>query len=331
MPAEKADRLRSSRLYGGVGRTVARMLRKHGADPQVESVPVMAAPAALPGRTQPSDPELQSAVQSIRRLSWYHTIDLGNGLVTPGMTDHRPFVDLYQLPESLDGLRCLDVGSLDGFWAFEMERRGAAEVVATDVAAWDQWDMRAESGGLMPTDQTMGDCFQLAHRLLRSIVRRETCSVYELSAERFGKFDLVLISDVLAHLRDPELALERVFGVTRGEVLIAEVYSPALEVFGDARLLEFKGGPAPSAWWVPNTNALKEMIVAAGFDAAQELARFVWPARGVNSDGVAVVNRAAKVILRAKAGQPGTGDQAPRTAGTSQEMAPALSHAGSSR
>src|SRR3546814_5901121 len=79
------------------------------------------------GGISPMDqPSIRSQVD---RLPWYHTIDLGNGVVTPGEYDHRPAVRHVPLPDRLDGLRCLDVGTHDGFWAFEMERRGAAEVV----------------------------------------------------------------------------------------------------------------------------------------------------------------------------------------------------------
>src|SRR5262245_18806240 len=53
-------------------------------------------------------------------IDWYHTIDLGNGVVTPGFLDHRAQVQLYGLPESLKGMRCLDAATCDGFWAFEM-------------------------------------------------------------------------------------------------------------------------------------------------------------------------------------------------------------------
>ena len=71
----------------------------------------------------------------MQTLGWYHTIELGDGVVTEGIFDHRPVVDRYMIPADLCGMRCLDVGTMDGFWAFEMERRGAAEVVAADLAA----------------------------------------------------------------------------------------------------------------------------------------------------------------------------------------------------
>ena len=48
---------------------------------------------------------------------WYHTLDLGEGVLTQGMFDLRPYVDRYGLPE-VSGKRVLDVGTFDGFWAF---------------------------------------------------------------------------------------------------------------------------------------------------------------------------------------------------------------------
>ena len=71
--------------------------------------------------------------ERIHGQRWYHTIDLGNGQVTPGWFDMRPYVKHYGLPERMDGMRVLDCGTWDGFWAFELERRGAAEVVAIDL------------------------------------------------------------------------------------------------------------------------------------------------------------------------------------------------------
>ncbi|MFL5826940.1 MAG: hypothetical protein ACJ76V_10495, partial [Thermoleophilaceae bacterium] len=65
-------------------------------------------------------------------IGWYHTMELAPGHVTPGFVDTRGIVESYGLPERMDGMRALDVGTWDGFWAFEMERRGA-EVVALDL------------------------------------------------------------------------------------------------------------------------------------------------------------------------------------------------------
>lgn len=70
---------------------------------------------------------------------WYHTIEVAPGVTTPGWFDLRPIVDKLPWPD-VRGKRCLDLGTYDGFLAFEMERRGAREVVAADVADHEQWD-----------------------------------------------------------------------------------------------------------------------------------------------------------------------------------------------
>ena len=71
---------------------------------------------------------------------WYHTIDLPDGTATPGWFDTRVSPGEVDWPRSLRGGRALDVGTFDGFWAFELERRGAAEVIALDVDDPDQLD-----------------------------------------------------------------------------------------------------------------------------------------------------------------------------------------------
>src|SRR6266542_4227201 len=81
--------------------------------------------------------ELRDAVAS--RPVWYHTLELAPGLVTPGWFDLRPIVQLMPWPD-VRGKRCLDVGTYDGFLAFEMERRGAAEVLAVDIDDHSKWD-----------------------------------------------------------------------------------------------------------------------------------------------------------------------------------------------
>src|SRR5688500_19621934 len=83
--------------------------------------------------------------ERVQRHSWYHTIDLGDGLVTPGWFDTRPTTSKVPIPASLAGKRCLDVGTWDGFWAFELEKRGADEVVAIDILDEERWDWPPET------------------------------------------------------------------------------------------------------------------------------------------------------------------------------------------
>src|SRR5215218_3167860 len=60
---------------------------------------------------------------------WYHTVDLGGGVVTPGDYDFRDQLPAFGFPDDMTGMRVLDVGSATGYFAFEFARRGA-EVVS---------------------------------------------------------------------------------------------------------------------------------------------------------------------------------------------------------
>jgi hypothetical protein len=137
------------------------------------------------------DPALADRVAA---LDWYHSIDLGDGLVTPGWFDLRGSAAKVPLPERLDGMRCLDVGTWDGFWAFELERRGAAEVVAVDIldpARWD-WPPReritGHGGGLamLQAVKGAGEAFDVAREALGSRVERRDLSVYDLDPVDLG-------------------------------------------------------------------------------------------------------------------------------------------------
>ena len=70
-----------------------------------------------------------------KRAPWYHSIDLGLGVTTPGRSYDSIWEKIRLVRRNIDykQKRVLDIASYDGMWAFEAERLGAAEVVATDV------------------------------------------------------------------------------------------------------------------------------------------------------------------------------------------------------
>jgi tRNA (mo5U34)-methyltransferase len=181
---------------------------------------------------------------------WWHSIDLGNGFVTPGaipLAEMQANFAYLQLPADLTGLRVLDIGCWDGYYSFECERRGA------DVVAVDGW---------------RPDGFFLAHEALQSRVQFHELSVYELSRARLGHFDIVLFLGVLYHLRHPLLALERVCEMTHDFALIEthvidnarDVNFPALEFYEWDEL----GGQYDN-WCGPNTSGLLALTRSAGF------------------------------------------------------------------
>ncbi len=214
----------------------------------------------------------------VARYPWYHTLELGAGIVTEGIFDHRPAVHRYMLPADLSGLRCLDVGTMDGFWAFEMERRGAAEVVAADVAAVDDldWPPRWRARVKPTLDETKDARFRLAHDALGSRVRRIERSVYDLDPE-LGEFDLVFCGDMLVHLKDPITALERLRSVCRGSAIVC---NPVKRFpFGSRRPLAQFDGIGEFRWWLLSEASIERMLLAVGFARVQVGKRFRLPAR----------------------------------------------------
>jgi tRNA (mo5U34)-methyltransferase len=221
-------------------------------------------------------PEARAIAERVGEIEWYHAIELPHGVVTPGRVDHRRQVDLYGLPDDMRGMRVLDVATFDGFWAFEMERRGA-EVVAIDIASWGQADIPLRWRERMTPDEDAptGAGFRLAKELLRSNVERRELSVYDLTPKEVGAFDVVVVSDLLLHLRDPQRALENVYTVTRegGVAVVAEPYSPDLEGFKDVSLSQFIGYEK-FVWSIPSIATLKARLDLAGFEPVEEVSRF---------------------------------------------------------
>ena len=75
--------------------------------------------------------------QEVEKIEWWHKIDLGNGIITPGKVNTFEKLKRIGLPDDLTGKSVLDIGAWDGFYSFEAERRGASRVVAIDWVAWN--------------------------------------------------------------------------------------------------------------------------------------------------------------------------------------------------
>lgn len=119
--------------------------------------------------------------------NWYHVIDLGNGLRTPGMEINVPSQQkVLEAIRSIDlqGARVLDIGCRDGLYCFEMERLGAAEVIGID------------------NDISPG-AVELLIPALESKVQMRQMNLLDLTPETFGLFDVILFAGVLYHLRYP--------------------------------------------------------------------------------------------------------------------------------
>jgi tRNA (mo5U34)-methyltransferase len=206
--------------------------------------------------------------EEVAAVTWYHTIELPQGVVTAGEYDLRPTLAKVPFPESLSGQRCLDVGTHDGFWAFEMERRGGS-VVAIDLEDPTQldWPVPVPSidEGMQQFLAERRRAFRLAHQALDSKVERMDLSVYNLSVDAVGTFDFAFIGTLLHHLRDPVLALTAIRRVVTGRLLICAVFSASKTLlYPRTPLVELVDVHEPF-WNYPNIAGLKRQITSGGW------------------------------------------------------------------
>lgn len=216
---------------------------------------------------------------------WYHTIDLGDGLVTPGAYDFRSQWPAFGFPDSMAGMRVLDVGSATGFFAFEFERRGA-EVVSVELPSLAAWDMlSAERDEVIreliawhkvdTAEQAyvrhLDGPFRFCQSVLASRVKRCYSSIYDLTLANLGgeRFDLIFAGDVLLHLFSPLQALDVLAGLCRGALVVTidaafpgPAHLPLLAFMGDHR-----------AWWNASVGCVEAMLKRLGFSAVSVAGR----------------------------------------------------------
>jgi len=197
----------------------------------------------------------------VDEISWFHRIDLGHGIVTPGSDDTPAKLEALRLP-ALAGKSVLDIGANNGFFSFAAERAGASRVMAVDAPAWGDAPWGSKDG------------FNLAHETLDSHVEDHHSDLYDLTVESVGVFDVVLLLGVLYHLEDPLLALKRVAALTN-ELLVVETLvdmtwtkRPAAAFYPTTEL-----GGDETNWWGPNPAAVLSLLKAAGFRDARMVGR----------------------------------------------------------
>ena len=232
---------------------------------------------------------------------WYHTIDLGDGLVTPGMYDYRATLAAFRFPETMRGMKVLDIGSATGFFAFEFERRGA-RVVSVELPSLDSLDrfpgqtteqVVSKIGRMIESCRPEGIApapsysaaelyvallegpFQFCKRRLHSNVERCYSTVYELTSEKLGGagFDFVFVGDVLVHTLYPLRALAALAPLCKGTLILSQLMpeNPA-----EAAML-YVGGESPTeddvSWWLPNKPCMEQMLKKLGFQTVAEVGR----------------------------------------------------------
>lgn len=188
---------------------------------------------------------------------WYSPIDFGQGVVTGGWNKQRRFSRrkrLLQIPEDLSGKRLLDIGSWDGYWALEFERRGA------DVVCLDNWD-----------DPSF-EQFTFVKRYFDCKWEHRRLDVQTLDENVAGEFDVVFFAGVLYHLRYPLDVLERIRRVTK-DLLILETVGMIPFIHESFPMMAFFPGDDEAVasgrdWGISGAATvawLREALLSAGF------------------------------------------------------------------
>lgn len=242
--------------------------------------------------------QLEAMVKSVP--FWFHSIDLGQGVITPG--DHQTGAkSAAHLAEELAKLRLpdlrgksvLDIGAWDGFYSFEAERRGARRVVALDHYVWScdlpehikHWSECMARNAIPEPFHTMPYWrpaelpgkrgFDTAHKALDSKVEAVVADFMDADLGALGAFDVVFYLGVLYHMEDPLRALKRVAAVTR-EVAVIETEAVLLPAYEHMAVCEFFESNElfgdVSNWWSPNLKALGGLCRAAGFKRVEVVA-----------------------------------------------------------
>jgi SAM-dependent methyltransferase len=230
------------------------------------------------------DPQRRKVLKEIKRLKpWFYSFDLGAGLKTPLLYDWlalahetRFAMILPELDAVFSGrwseVTCLDTGCNEGYFGFEIARRGAKAVVGFDARGPNIEKAEFVNRHLGVPNMTfhVGD-------------------VTALTPESYGAFNLTLCLGLLYHLENPIDVLRRLRAVTtelcvidtqvlKPSPAVAAIWGPKVEETEDViGLLE-----EPKCDWnplastkrmslVPNRSALFTMLRHVGFTDVRQL------------------------------------------------------------
>jgi SAM-dependent methyltransferase len=208
-------------------------------------------------------------------MFFYQAIDLPGIGAVPGAWDHRGSENVYLAHTDFEGLTALDVGPANGFWSFEMERRGA-KVTAIELGPDDDWDAVPHGGkpakglgaNLKANVEAHHKDFWICHAANNSAVKVVHGTAYA-TPTLIDHVDVALMGNILQHLRDPFLAIERVASVVKRRIIISEsiwVEDPGL--LEQARIQLIPRGSTPlvnHSWYQVSPVFVGEVLLILGF------------------------------------------------------------------
>jgi tRNA (mo5U34)-methyltransferase len=141
---------------------------------------------------------------------WFYEFDLGplgrtESLLPPDVKPiHltrlemvRAAIRLHFSPERLREIRCLDVGCHEGYYSVAAAQLGVRDVLGLDIR-----------------EESLQRARFVANSLGLPGVRFEHCNAEDVSAAKFGEFELTFFLGLLYHVENPMLCLRNIADVT---------------------------------------------------------------------------------------------------------------------
>lgn len=283
LPEQQQARAASPRpeLVEALGRVVV-----HEQPASAEAPQEIADTAIRHPMPEPTGSLLAAPVRRVERVEdcyFYHTMDIPELGLVGGRWDLRGVEQTYLGSVPLAGRSVFEIGTASGHLAFWMERQGAS-VTAFDVDDHHDWDLVPFSGLDLEEERRnrksiirlINNSWWFAREKLRSSARCVYGTVYELGGIT-EKFDIVVLSSLLLHLRDPFLALQLATALSRDTVVVTEVdeqgYVASDPPVDRSRRLRFvpradRRAPIDGWWFVPPQTTV-EFLNILGFASTQ--------------------------------------------------------------
>ena len=155
-----------------------------------------------PFAKEPAEKDKAYVLEQIEKYEWRQSIEVLNGVSTKGKLDNREFtLKQFNLIDFKDK-SVLDVSCADGFYLLQAEKRGAKTVIGIDKKK-----SKAASEFLLP--------------FLNSKIKMEEVGFFDYKPK--NKFDIIIFTGILCHVKHPLLALEVVSDwLKKGGYLITE-------------------------------------------------------------------------------------------------------------
>lgn len=235
---------------------------------------------------------------------WYHEIEILPGLTPEScMTASKPqwaAVRTARFMIDYTGKSVLDIGTMDGMWAFEAENLGASLVIGADVyqgrgtggSSYERFMLARQCLSSRVVMVPNGDCHKLHDRF--ETIRRSW---------GIDGFDIIQCLGMLYHSMNPMLALREIRRCCNsGGVMLLETAcwngggsEPLARANFDRRVYNDE-----STHWLPNIACLLDMLTVSGFSARMGHASFV--ESGPYANRIAVVCDAVKPTVNSENG-----------------------------